>query len=859
MIKRKSMKKIVSILLLMITLISNFSSVFAVSVGQSVDIVSLRECEQHINFRASNGNVGPVTANFVGYYENGKFYPAYCLEANKTGASSDLSYAVSVDSAANNDAVYRVLIKGYPYTSWQDMGLESEDDAFVATKQAIYCVLDNRDVNRYTARDARGQKIVNKIKELADFGKNGSITPYQSVVNVNAVSDAGVDNINNDYISQVFVANTEVTSQNIEVQLNTATAPEGTFLADINNNPKSAFSENEQFKVLVPRNKITSNIKVDFNLRANVKTFPVFFTEAPNETLQDYAIVSDPFTLARNQKSMIYSPKAEIDIEKISNKQSELTGIEEGGKLQGAKFKIEGINVDYVQEVITNIQGKIELSGLKLGKYKITEIESPTFYLKNKNTVYEVELTFDGDNKKVTFENTPVEIKVNIDKNADKKEAQGKEIVTYEIDNIKNLSNVKLENFTLRDDLPKEVRIQKLYTGIYNENLKYSVYYDTNKKQNVKLQENLSTTKDNEIDFTNIKLDKDEYVTSYSLKLGTVKVGFSNTSKMKVETKVIEGLVDKSKFTNNVKVSGTYLDKKTEDKDDVPVTVYENILRINKVSKEYNQYLDLPAGSPIDGTVFEILDENKEHVTTVETANGGLLEYKYLETGKKYYLKEISTAPYYVISKELIEFKFEKNGQILELKVENDNVNLLVDVQKEGPTETEKGKLIDYTFNHVGNFSNIGVSNFIWGDKLPREVRVQELQTGIWNEELEYEIQYITNKNTNWKYIGDKYNTTKNYTIDLTSQGLELDNDEYVVEFRLLFGKVKSGFEASTTPIVKAKVNEDVKNNKIFVNKTYVTAEYEETKLKAKDNAHTIIYTKKTDIDKELPKTGLDY
>ena len=237
MIKRKSMKKIVSILLLMITLISNFSSVFAVSVGQSVDIVSLRECEQHINFRASNGNVGPVTANFVGYYENGKFYPAYCLEANKTGASSDLSYAVSVDSAANNDAVYRVLIKGYPYTSWQDMGLESEDDAFVATKQAIYCVLDNRDVNRYTARDARGQKIVNKIKELADFGKNGSITPYQSVVNVNAVSDAGVDNINNDYISQVFVANTEVTSQNIEVQLNTATAPEGTFLADINNNP----------------------------------------------------------------------------------------------------------------------------------------------------------------------------------------------------------------------------------------------------------------------------------------------------------------------------------------------------------------------------------------------------------------------------------------------------------------------------------------------------------------------------------------------------------------------------------------------------------------------------------------------
>lgn len=857
--KRKIMKKIVSILLLVITLIPNFSSVFAASIGQSADIVSLRECEQHINFRASNGNTGPVTADFVGYYENGQFYPAYCLEASKTGVSTDLSYTVSIDSAVNNDAVYRVLLKGYPYTSWQDMGLEAEDDAFVATKQAIYCVLDGRDVNRYTARDARGQKIVDKIKELADFGKNGTITPYQSVVNVNAISEVGVDNINNNYISQVFVANAEVSAKNIEVQLNTATAPEGTYLADINNNSKNTFAENEQFKVLVPKSKITSDIKVDFNLRADVKTFPVFFTEAPNETLQDYAIVADPFTLARNQKSMIYSPRANLEIEKISNKESELTGIEEGGKLQGAKFKIEGINVEYVNEVITNAQGKIELKGLKLGKYRITEIESPTYYLKNKQTVCEVELTVDGDSKKITFENTPVEIKVNIDKDADKKQAQGKEIVTYEIDNIKNLSNVKLDNFTLRDDLPKEVRIKKLHTGIYNEDLKYSVYYNTNKKQDVKLQENLSSTKDNEIDFTNIKLDNDEYITSYSLKFGTVKVGFSNTSKMKIETKVIEGLVDKSIFTNNVKLSGTYLDKKTEDKDDVPVTVYENILRIYKVSREYNQYLDLPAGSPIDGTVFEILDENKEHVATVETSNGGMFEYKYLETGKQYYLKEISTAPYYVVSEELIAFNFEKNGQILEIKVENDNVNLLIDVQKEAPTEAQKGEIIDYTFNHIGNFSNIGVSNFVWGDKLPRQVRVQELQTGIWNEELEYEIQYITNKNTNWKNIGDKYSTTENHTINLTSQALELEDDEYLVEFKLLFEKVKPGFEASTTPIVKAKVNEDAQNNKIFVNKTYVTAEYEQTKLDAKDDAHTIVYTKKTDIDKELPKTGLDY
>lgn len=584
------------------------------------------------------------------------------------------------------------------------------------------------------------------------------------------------------------------------------------------------------------------------------------FGKAPNANLQNYVLTTDPFILSTARGNMQYKPKAELEIEKITNGDSKITGATAGSKLKGAVFTVTSKDGKFVKEVTTDEHGKFLFSGLDLGEYIITEKLAPDYFLKGKNTKFEVNLVYDGDDKKVVVENTPVDIKVNVEKGADKTEAQGREIVTYEIDKIKNLSNVKLNNFTLTDDLPKEVRIQNLETGIYNEDLKYSITYNTNKRTNVKLQENLSTKVNNKIDFTKIKLADDEYVKSYSLNFGMVKIGFSNTSKMKVTTKVIEGLADKSKFINNVKVSGTYLEAKTEDKDDVPVTVYENILKINKVSKEYNQYLDKEAGTPIDDTVFEILDENQKYVATVKTANGGKIEYKYLETGKQYYLKEVSTIPYYVINKDLIPFKFEKNGQVVELTVKNDNVNLVVDVQKEAPTEAQKGEVIDYTFNHLGNFSNTKVSNFVWGDKLPRQVRVQELQTGIWNEELEYEIKYITNKNTNWKNIGEKYSTTENHKIDLTSESLGLEADEYVKEFKLVFStEVKEGFEATTTPVVKAKVCEDVQNNKIFVNNTYVTASYQETKLEAKDDAHTVVYTKTPAKDKELPKTGLDY
>ena len=61
--------------------------------------------------------------------------------------------------------------------------------------------------------------------------------------------------------------------------------------------------------------------------------------------------------------------------------------------------------------------------------------------------------------------------------------------------------------------MPDEVRLQKLQTGTYNEDLKYSIYYNTNKRENIKLRDNLSTKVNNEIDFTNLELANDEYVT----------------------------------------------------------------------------------------------------------------------------------------------------------------------------------------------------------------------------------------------------------------------------------------------------------------------------------------------------------
>ena len=754
---------------------------------------------------------------------------------------------------ANNQMVWRVLLNGFPYKTPAEMGVPDERSAFAVTKQAVYAVLDGRDTSRYSGVDEIGNQMADAVRRLVDIGRNGTQTYQDPVINVSSISPAGVDNIDSNYISQTFNVSSQVNMKDINVILDTFSAPTGTKVTDINNNERTNFDKGENFKVLVPRENIKDEITVQFTLSGQCETYPILFGKAPNDNVQDYVLTTDPFVVSTAKSQMNYKPSVDIEIDKISSGESEITGKGEGEPLEGAKFNVKSEDGSFNKDYYTDANGKITLSNMDIQKYIITELESAKYYLLNKDTQVEVTPEHDGDDQKVVFENTPVDIKVNVDKDSDKEEVQGNEILTYTIDNIKNLSNVPLDNFTLTDDLPDEVRLQKLQTGTYNEDLKYSIYYNTNKRENIKLQDNLSTKVNNEIDFTNLELAKDEYVTQFQLKFGTVKIGFSNVEEMTVTTKAIEGLEKDSVFENNVNVEGTYIDVPTEDEDDVPTKVYENVLKVTKVSKEYNQYTELEKGSKINAT-FEILDENKNHVETVKTTDGEFT-YKYLETGKQYFLKELSVDDYYVISEDLIPFKFEENGQTIEITVENDNVNLVVDVEKNGPTQAKQGDIITYDFNHVGNFSNVPISDFIFGDKLPRQVRIQSITTGTWNEELTYKIQYITNQNTNWAYIGEDYNTNENYTVDFTN--LNLQDGEYVTEYRFVFGDVKEGFREEEKPTATVKINEDLANNKIIVNDCYVNGKYVDTPLEDEDDAHTIVYTPEENKEVELPKTGM--
>ena len=96
-------------------------------------------------------------------------------------------------------------------------------------------------------------------------------------------------------------------------------------------------------------------------------------------------------------------------------------------------------------------------------------------------------------------------------------------------------------------------------TGTWNQELTYKVYYKTNKSDDyVLFKENLNTNENYDLDFTQIPLADDEYITETMFDFGKVEKGFRESTKPTMNCKSFDTLKDNDTFTNHTKSIGTY-------------------------------------------------------------------------------------------------------------------------------------------------------------------------------------------------------------------------------------------------------------------------------------------------------------
>ena len=285
--------------------------------------------------------------------------------------------------------------------------------------------------------------------------------------------------------------------------------------------------------------------------------------------------------------------------------------------------------------------------------------------------------------------------------------------------------------------------------------------------------------------------------------------------------------------------------------ENTPITAQ---IQIWKKSADDNAINGFPAGTPLEGAVFEIYNKANALVDTIESNSRGLAVSKPLPLGR-YIVKEVSSPQYYSVSDEEVTVYLEHEGQIVQIEFLNESVYTNVSINKSGYTEVVPGQEIRYTFKDIGNNSTVPLDSFYWRDTLPTDaVRLDKIITGTYSTRLNYKVVFQTNLSNTQRVLADNLNTLQNYTLDASPAALGLASNEYVTQVTFLFGRVPGGFRQVETPYIYCDVLSSLPHEYRFSNKCDVGGMWQNQWIQATDRWVTIIY--RGGPVPTLPRTG---
>ena len=275
-------------------------------------------------------------------------------------------------------------------------------------------------------------------------------------------------------------------------------------------------------------------------------------------------------------------------------------------------------------------------------------------------------------------------------------------------------------------------------------------------------------------------------------------------------------------------------------------------IQITKRSADYNPTNGLPAGTLLEGAVFEITDKAGNVVDTIRTNNRGLAVSKRLPLSR-YFVREVKAPEHYGISEKELTVYLEHEGQIVRIEMQDSNLLTGISIKKTGPMQAVPSQPIRYVFSEIKNSSTTTLNSFYWRDQLPAQVTLSKIVTGSYNQPLSYKVVYKTNLSGDYRTLADNLSTSKVYVLDARPAVLGLAANERVTEVMFVFGIVPAGFAQVETPYIYATARSGLANNASVVNVADVGGLYNGQWIQAVSRWLTTVYTKTT---VKLPKTG---
>ena len=275
-------------------------------------------------------------------------------------------------------------------------------------------------------------------------------------------------------------------------------------------------------------------------------------------------------------------------------------------------------------------------------------------------------------------------------------------------------------------------------------------------------------------------------------------------------------------------------------------------IQIIKKSADDNATNGLPAGTLLEGAVFEIYDKAGNVVDTIKSDRNGRAVSKTLPLSR-YTIREIKAPANYSINPTVMTAYLEFNGQIVTFEAQNASVSTGISIKKTGPVQAVPGQPIRYVFSDIKNSSTVALDSFYWRDQLPAQVTLSKIVTGSYNQPLSYKVVYKTNLSGDYRTLADNLSTSKVYVLDARPAVLGLAANERVTEVMFVFGNVKAGFAQVETPYIYATARSGLANNASVLNVADVGGLYNGQWIQAVSRWLTTVYTKTT---VKLPKTG---
>ena len=274
-------------------------------------------------------------------------------------------------------------------------------------------------------------------------------------------------------------------------------------------------------------------------------------------------------------------------------------------------------------------------------------------------------------------------------------------------------------------------------------------------------------------------------------------------------------------------------------------------IQIVKKSADYNPTNGLPAGTLLEGAVFEIYDKAGNLVDTIRSDSRGLAVSKPLPLSR-YTIREVKAPANYGVNETELTAYLEHEGQIVKFEVTNKSLTTGVSITKTGPKEIMAGQPVRYTFSGIANTSNVRLDSFYWRDTLPAEVRLDTVVTGTYNFPGTYKITYRVNGGE-YRTLADNLSTSKNYTLAASATALGLASNERVTEVMFIFGQAPAGFAQVEKPYLHCTAVANLASTS-FVNVADVGGVYNGQWVQAVSRWVTTVYGKP--VIPTLPRTG---